>query len=366
MSKRGNSLNKLIPALLPKRKTREQHIYNPIQSKFTEPKTIKVQVYDYDKEELNHYEFDSVVDCKKFNNNGRITWINIDGLRKGDVEIICNEYQVHQLLIEDILSVGQRPKMDEMDNIMFCLMNMLYYNADDKCVEHEQVSIVLGNDFVLSFQEDADRDVFNPVREKLKVKGSKLRLSDAGYLCYSLIDIIVDNYYSVLEDLGEHIETLEEDIIARGDAQSLNLINNLRKEIIVLKRNMNPVRDIVNSFMRSDSDLLDERVIKYFKDVYDHIVQANDLVENYRDMMMSLQDLYLNKVNLRLNEVMKVMAIVTCLMAPATVIGGIFGMNFETIPYLHNKYGFYAAVGSMLLIPVWMIYTFKKRGWFKS
>lgn len=360
------SFNKLIPVLLPGKTKREQHIYNPIQAKRTEPQSIKVEVYDYDKDELERHEFDSVFDCKKFKNNGRITWINIDGLRKNDVEFICNEFNVHQLLIEDILSIGQRPKMDEMDNVMYCLMNMLYYNTVDKCVEHEQVSIVLGEDFVLSFQEDAERDVFSPVREKLKAKGSKLRLSDAGYLCYSLIDIIVDNYYSVLEDLGEHIETLEEDIIARGDARSLNLINNLRKEIIVLKRNMNPVRDIVNSFMRSDSDLLDERVIKYFKDVYDHIVQANDLVENYRDMMMSLQDLYLNKVNLRLNEVMKVMAIVTCLLAPATVIGGIFGMNFETIPYLHNKYGFYAAVGVMLLIPVWMIFVFKRRGWFKS
>jgi magnesium transporter len=361
-----NGFNKLIPGLLPGRKNREQHIYNPIEAKRTEPQTIKVGVYDYDKDILDYQEFDSVIECKKFKNNGRITWINIDGLRKKDVEYICNEFHVHQLLMEDILSIGQRPKMDEMDNVIFCLMNMLYYNSTSNCIEHEQVSIVLGNDFVLSFQDDAERDVFNPVREKLKAKGSKIRLSDAGYLCYSLIDIIVDNYYSVLEDLGEHIETLEEDIIARGDARSLNLINNLRKEIIVLKRNMYPVRDIVNSFLRSDNDLLDERVSKYFKDVYDHIVQANDLVENYRDMMMSLQDLYLNKVNLRLNEVMKVMAIVTCLLAPATVIGGIFGMNFQTIPYLHNKYGFYAAVILMLLIPVWMIFVFKRRGWFKS
>ena len=138
-----------------------------------------------------------------------------------------------------------------------------------------------------------------------------------------------------------------------------------RKELIILKRNVNPVREVVNGFLRSDSNLLNEKIVRYFKDVYDHIVQANDLVENYRDMMMSLQDLYLNKVNLRMNEVMKVMAIVTCLLAPATVIGGIFGMNFQSIPYLHNKYGFYAAVTLMLLIPVWMIFIFKRRGWFK-
>jgi magnesium transporter len=141
-------------------------------------------------------------------------------------------------------------------------------------------------------------------------------------------------------------------------------INQLRKELIVLKRNMAPVRDLVNGFIRSDSDLLDDRSTKYFKDVYDHIVQANDLSETYRDMMINMHDLYLNNVNLKMNEVMKVMAIVTCLLAPATVIGGIFGMNFETIPWLHKPYGFFAAVALMLFIPIWMLVMFRRRGWF--
>jgi magnesium transporter len=331
-----------------------------------EPAEIKVDVYDYNADEVNHLEYTGVHDCKKFRDNGHVTWINIDGLRKDDVELVCKEYDIHPLLVEDILSIGQRPKMDELENVLFCLLNMLYYNEKENCIELEQVSIALGKGYVLSFQEEADRDVFNPIREKLKVAGSKLRIAGAGYLCYSLIDIIVDNYYSVLEKLGEHIETLEEEIIRRGNARSLALINDLRKEMIILKRNINPVREVINGFMRSDNGLLNDKTLRYFKDVYDHIVQANDLVENYRDMMMSLQDLYLNKVNLRMNEVMKVMAIVTCLLAPATVIGGIFGMNFQSIPYLHNKYGFYAAVSLMLLIPVWMIYFFKKRGWFKN
>jgi magnesium transporter len=340
--------------------------FNPAAIDRNEPAEIKVDVYDYNADEVNHLEYTSVHDCKKFRDNGHVTWINIDGLRKDDVELVCREYDIHPLLVEDILSVGQRPKMDELENVLFCLLNMLYYNEKENCIELEQVSIALGKEFVLSFQEEANRDVFNPIREKLKVAGSKLRIAGAGYLCYSLIDIIVDNYYSVLEKLGEHIETLEEEIIRRGNARSLALINDLRKEMIILKRNINPVREVINGFMRSDNGLLNDKTLRYFKDVYDHIVQANDLVENYRDMMMSLQDLYLNKVNLRMNEVMKVMAIVTCLLAPATVIGGIFGMNFQSIPYLHNKYGFYAAVSLMLLIPVWMIYAFKKRGWFKN
>ena len=138
----------------------------------------------------------------------------------------------------------------------------------------------------------------------------------------------------------------------------------LRKEMIVLKRNISPVRELINGILRSESNLVEEMTEKYFKDVYDHIVQANELAENYRDMMINLQDLYLSNVNLKMNEVMKVMAVVTCLLAPATVIGGIFGMNFEKIPWLHNKYGFFIAVGLMLIIPIWMISMFKRKGWF--
>ena len=359
----------IIQKILPRSQAPRRNIlrFNPIEDavRVDAPK-VEVDVFDYNAEKISYVEFDNVYACKAFKNNKNVTWINVDGLRKHDVEVICKEYDVHPLLVEDILSMGQRPKMDELDNVLFCLLNMLYYNNQTSSIESEQVSIVLGKDFVLSFQEEPNRDVFTPIREKLKVAGSKLRIAGADYLCYSLIDIIVDNYYSVLEKLGDHIEALEEEIIRRSDARSLAYINNLRKELIILKRTINPVREVINGFMRTDSDLLNEKTLRYFKDVYDHIVQANDLVENYRDMMMSLQDLYLNRVNLRLNEVMKVMAIVTCLLAPATVIGGIFGMNFESIPYLHNRYGFYAAVTLMLLIPVWMVYLFKKRGWFKS
>lgn len=366
MSITRNYLQKLMPAFNSKDANKVLRFNPTLEPTRTEPSDIAVDVYDYNAETVSHLEYKTVQACKKFKNNGRITWINIDGLRKDDVEIICKEYNIHPLLVEDILSFGQRPKMDELDNILFCLLNMLYYNTTTNSIELEQVSIVLGKDFVLSFQEEADRDVFNPVREKIKANGSKVRIAGADYLCYSLIDIIVDNYYTVLEQLGEHIETLEEDIIRRGDTRSLANINSLRKELIILKRNVNPVREVINGFMRSDNDLLNDKTLRYFKDVYDHIVQANDLVENYRDLMMSLQDLYLNKVNLRLNEVMKVMAIVTCLLAPATVIGGIFGMNFQSIPYIHNQYGFWIAVSLMLLIPLWMIYVFKRRGWFKS
>jgi magnesium transporter len=254
--------------------------------------------------------------------------------------------------------------MDEINGLLFCLLNMLYFNENDSAVETEQVSLVLGKNFVISFQEDANRDVFNPLREKLKVNGTKVRQNGGDFLFYSLIDQIVDNYYLVMEKLGEKIENLEEDIARNPNTRTLAKINMLRKEMIILKRSVSPVRELVNGILRSESDLIEVRTEKYFKDVYDHIVQANDLAENYRDMMMNLNDLYLSNVNLRMNEVMKVMAIVTCLLAPATVIGGIFGMNFESIPLLHNKWGFFISVGLMLIVPFVMLRAFRKRGWF--
>ena len=179
-----------------------------------------------------------------------------------------------------------------------------------------------------------------------------------------MLDLIVDNYFLVMEKLGDRIEMLEEEVIRNSDKRAMARVNQLRKELIVLKRNTAPVRDMIGGILRSESELLDDRTTKYFKDVYDHIIQAIDLTENYRDIMVSMQDLYINNVNLKMNEVMKVMAIVTCLLAPATVIGGIFGMNFDAIPYLHNQYGFWIAVCIMLIIPIWMIIMFRKRGWF--
>jgi magnesium transporter len=354
-----------LPNLFGAQRTKEILSVNPtIMPQREEAKEVVIHSFNYDANSVHEQRLASVSDCFPFKDSNRISWINIDGLRKAEVEAICNHYTIHPLVMEDILSISQRPKMDEVEGILFCLLNMLYFNETKQTVEQEQISIVLGKGFVISFQEDAQRDVFNPLRDRLKLNNSKARQREADYLCYSMLDLIVDNYFLVMEKLGAQIEELEEEVIRSSNKRSLARINQLRKELIVLKRNTVPVRDLLSGILRSESELLDDRTTKYFKDVYDHIVQAIDLSENYRDIMMSMQDLYVNNVNLKLNEVMKVMAIVTCLLAPATVIGGIFGMNFDTIPYLHNQYGFWIAVAVMLIIPIWMIMAFKKRGWF--
>jgi magnesium transporter len=359
-------LRYIIPsALLSTRRTKQILTANPIASlKRKDSENVHTTVYDFDLHVLEEHELKSTHDCYVFKGNGKVTWINVDGLRKKEVEEICEHYGIHHLVAEDIFSVDQRPKMDEVDDILYCLLNMLYFNEKAGVVEQEQVSIALGKDFVITFQEDPHKDVFNPIREKLKIGNSKLRKSGADYLCYTMLDLIVDNYFFVMEKLGEKTEMLEEEVIRDSNKRALVHINQLRKELIVLKRNIAPVRDLVGAIIRSENELLDETTIKYFKDVHDHIIQAHDLSENYRDVIISMQDLYINNVNLRMNEVMKVMAIVTCLLAPPTVIGGIFGMNFKFIPTSDNPWGFYATVAIMLLIPIGMLIMFKRRGWF--
>ncbi|MEO8823346.1 MAG: magnesium/cobalt transporter CorA [Ginsengibacter sp.] len=329
-----------------------------------EPEKTVIYAYEYDSTELECKQLNSIEETFDYLYSSKNVWINLDGLKKSDIDRICDHFGIHPLIAEDIFSSGQRPKMDELNHLMFCLLNMLYLNKDVLSVESEQISIVLGNNFVLSFQEDASRDVFDLLRQKINIKGSKVREGKPDYLFYFLIDLIVDNYFVVMEKLGERIEDLEEDIVHRADTRTLAKINFLRKELIFLKRSISPVREMINGILRSETNLIEEKTERYFKDIYDHIVQANELAENYRDMMINLQDLYLSNVNLKMNEVMKVMAVVTCLLAPATVIGGIFGMNFLKIPWLHNPYGFFIAVGLMLIVPVWMIWIFKKRGWF--
>lgn len=334
------------------------------ETRVQEPEEIKIVVYDYKHEEVVEQQSTNIEDCYKYLDSQRVSWINIDGLRKNDIESVCNHFGVHHLIMDDILSIGHRPKVDDINGVLFCLTNMLYFNDEDGSIETEQISIVLGDNFVITFQEEPFKDVFDGLREKLKLPDSKVRKNGADFLFYTLLDTIVDHYFIVMDKLGERIEMLEEEIIQTSNSQTSSHINTLRKEMILLHRTVAPVREVVSGIIKSENKLIEEKNWKYFEDVYDHIVQAAELADNYREMMIGLQDLHLNKVSLKLNEVMKVLAVVTCVLAPAALITGLFGMNFENIPLEKTPYGFGLTLAVMLLIPVWMIYFFKKRGWF--
>lgn len=362
--KANDILKSILPGnLFPQKRTREILSINPtIETERKDAIKSEISFYHYTPEEVQVRKDLSLDDLTTIKYDDGITWINIDGIIKKEIESLCTQYGVHYLITEDILSIGQRPKTDEVDRVYYCLLNMLYFNKEKRVVEAEQISLILGDSFVISIQEEAERDVFNPIRVRIQAQKSQLRHRGADYLLYSMIDLIVDNYFLVMESLGDEIEQLEEEVTRRSNKRSLARINQLRKELIVLKRNIGPVRDLIGSILRSESELLNENTTKYFKDVYDHITQAFDLSENYRDVMMSIQDLYLSNVNLKMNEAMKIMAVVTSLLAPATVIGGVFGMNFDIIPFAHSPAGFYIALTTMVVAPLFMIVWFKRRG----
>jgi magnesium transporter len=364
MSRTKRYLQKLNPLELVK--TKKVLKVNPIDEPTRDVfKSSVIEVFQYSELTQKNHKPVSLETLPNLIIKEQNIWVNVDVVHKETVEKICDLFKVHPLLQEDILSVNQRPKIDEIDNQIYCVLQMMYYNDLDNSIENEQISFVLGKKFLLSFQDDETRDHFNLTRQKLAINSSKIRTNQTDYLLYSLLDAIVDQYYYVMEKLGTSIENLEENI-SQGitDDYTMNQINNLRKEMIVYRRNIVPLRDLLTSILSNDNGLIEEKNKRYFKDVYDHVIQAVDLSENYRDIVNSIRDLYINQINLKSNAIMKFLTIVTTLLAPATVIGGIFGMNFDKIPYLHNTFGFWLAVGLMLIIPMFMLAYFKKKEWF--
>ncbi|CAL1521105.1 Cobalt/magnesium transport protein CorA [Chitinophaga sp. MM2321] len=326
--------------------------------------TSKITVFEYNSDDCKEKVLDNIEDTFPYMKSQHLSWINIDGIKKEDVHAICEYFMIHPLIEEDILSIGQRAKMDEIGERLFCLLPMMYFNKESTTIDQEQVSIVLGKNFVISFQEDPQRDVFDPVRDKLKIHGSRIRNGEADYLCYSLLDVIIDNYFVVLDKLGERIEVMEDVVQHNPDTRALARINFLRRQVLFYKRAISPVRELVNGFLKSESDLLEDKVTKYYKDVYDHIIQCNDLADNYRDMVLNLQEMYHTQLNLKMNEIMKVLAVVTTLITPLTLIAGIYGMNFHNMPELESRNGYFYTLAAMGLLLVIMIMLFRKRGWF--
>lgn len=325
----------------------------------------KIDVFQYNLAESKFAKNLPLEKVHAIKTNNFKTWINIDNINKYSVEELATVFKIHPLIQEDILSAQQRPKVDEMDHQIYCVMQMMYLDPIDHSIDSEQISFVLGHDTLLTLQEDDRRDHFVKVREHLAINGSKIRINTMDYLFYCLLDAIVDSYYDVMEQLSIKIEQLEEQA-SRGKTQENTMakINSLRKEIILYRRNVVPVRDLLSALIRSENKLINPATIKYFNDVQDHVIQAIDLSDNYRDVISNIRDLHYNHLNIRTNESMKFMAVVTSLLAPATVIGGIFGMNFDKIPYIHNQNGFFFAVTLMVITPIIMLWWFKRKGWY--
>lgn len=323
-----------------------------------------IESFDYNHEFCNEKELKNVEEAYKFKTTDSITWININGLNNVDeIEKIGNHYHLHPLVLEDIVSTNQRPKIDEYEDYMFLVIKMMYYDNKEHIIS-EQVSFVLGNNYVLTFQE-AEGDVFNSIRKRIREAKGRIRGLGSDYLLYALIDSVVDHYYTIIETMGNKIEVLEDQLFEGLTKDEISTeIQALKREVLKVRRSIFPLREIINRIDKSENKLISTKTLHYFGDVYDHIIQISDTIDIYREMIWGLMDMYMTTISNRMNEVMKVLTIIATIFIPLTFIAGIYGMNFENMPELHYKYGYPIAWIVMILIFLAMLYYFKKKKWF--
>jgi magnesium transporter len=349
----------------PRRKVRKAGLPPGTLIHVGEPRTakVKITVIDYNDSDLEEQGIGRVEECYAYKEKPTITWINIDGIHEVDViEKIGTHYGIHPLMLEDIVNTEQRPKMEDFEGYLFVVLKMLSFDEQQRAIKIEQVSLVLGPNYVLTFQE-REGDVFEPVRDRIRRAKGRIRKMGADYLAYALLDAIVDSYFAILEKIGDKIEELEEHLISQPDAQILQSIHHLKREMIYLRRSIWPLREVTSGMSRNESILIKESTEIFLRDVYDHTIQVIDTIEAYRDMISGMLDTYLSSISNRMNEVMKVLTIFAAIFIPLTFIAGIYGMNFAYMPELGWKWGYFAVLTVMVSVAVCMLIYFRKRKW---
>jgi magnesium transporter len=328
---------------------------------------VKLTLIEYGGEtEVSEREISSPSECFPFSDKPTVSWLNVDGVHQAQViEEIGTNLDIHPLVMEDILNTSQRPKIEDFDEYIYIVLKMLYWNEEHSEVESEQVSLILGDTYVISFQEGdiTGKDVFEAVRGR--IRGGKSRISKRGadYLLYSLIDAAVDHYFVILEHLGERITDLEEELVTDPTIDTLQLIHNLKRELVFLRKYVWPLREVVSRLEKAETDLLEESTSIYLRDVYDHTIQVIDTIETFREMISGMLDIYLSSISNKMNEVMKVLTIIATVFIPLTFIAGIYGMNFVYMPELQWRFGYFIVLFIMALIFIGMIIYFRRRRW---
>lgn len=329
---------------------------------------IQITVHDYDESRVEKIQIEEIKESKPYLDDPSKTWIKVCGLH--DVEklkSIWSYFDLHPLIQEDIVNTSQRPKVEIYDNCLYFVLRMLSYTSEEG-LKSEQISIVLGPNYVLSFQETG-QDYFGPILERLKIEESRIRKLGTDYLTYALIDCIVDYYFTALESIGDEMESVEEQLLSQPDDSILHNIHRLRREAIFFRKSVWPLRDAINATIRDDSKFIRDNTKIYLRDVYDHMVQVIDNIENYRDMILGMHDMYMSHVSNRMNEVMKVLTIIATIFIPLTFIAGLYGMNFDpeaspyNMPELNWYWGYPASLAVMLIMALLMLYYFKRKNW---
>jgi magnesium transporter len=326
---------------------------------------VNIKLYDYDQNELHEEKIENIDRLKDFSNTEKVTWVNIDGIHNtGIVEKIGDIFSIHPLVLEDVLNTGQRPRFEDMDSFGFEVMKILYYDPVDESIQSEQISIIIAGNFVLTFLENPCR-LFDTIRERIVQSRGKIRKMGPDYLAYSIIDLIVDQYFVVLEKLGEKIEGLESQLLDCPDRKTITEIHSLKRELLFLRKSIWPLREAINNMQKCESGFITDPTRPYLADIYDHTIQIIDTVETFRDIATGLMELYLSSLSNRTNDVMKTLTIIATIFIPLSFVAGVFGMNFKHMPELSQKWmypaGFWLII--ILILAVMLLY-FRRKKWF--
>ena len=324
---------------------------------------VRITVIDYDADNIFEKEVETVEECFRFRETSTVTWINIDGVHDaGIVEKLGTYFGLHPLILEDIMNTSQRPKTEDLGDSLYVVLKMIEYGADCPDVITEQMSLVFGKNFVLTFQERPG-DTFDPVRERIRKGKGRIRKMGPDYLAYALIDSVVDDYFIVLERMGEQIELLEDELVADPKKTTLNEIHALKRQMIFLRKSAWPMRELISRLERAESPLIQKTTGIFLRDVYDHTIQIIDNIETFRDMLSGMLDMYLSSVSNRMNEVMKVLTIIGTIFIPLTFLVGVYGMNFKFMPELDWRGGYFLVWGVMIAVVVFLVAYFRRKKW---
>ncbi len=339
----------------------------PIYVGEEEPEPAHISIITYDEQNFMEKEFTDVSDLGidelcGYLESPDITWLNIDGLDVNIIERLGNKMGFHPLILEDIMNTTQRPKVEEYDRYIFLVLKMLSYDEKKEEVYAEQVSLVLCDKYVISFQERRG-DIFDSLRDRIRNSKGIIRKMGADYLGYALIDTVVDGYFVILERLGDRIEDVEDELVEAPDTDTIHDIHNLKSQMITLRKSVWPLREVINRLDRLTIQYFNATTGIYLRDVYDHTIQVIDAIETYRDLLSSMLDIYLSSISNKMNEIMKVLTIIGTIFLPLTFITGVYGMNFSYIPELDWRYGYPLVWTIMITVIVIMILFFRRRKW---
>ncbi|MFH1772227.1 MAG: magnesium/cobalt transporter CorA [Candidatus Omnitrophota bacterium] len=325
-------------------------------------KDFVITLFDYDSKKFQEKKVQQVEECFPFKESPTVTWMNFEGIDPKAIQKIDEHFGIHPLVSEDITTSGQRPKMEDYGDYIFIALKMIYFSEKLNEIVDEQISLILGSVFVISIQEK-EGDVFDPIRQRIRESKGRIRAMGADYLAYALLDAVVDNYYVVLEKRGEIIEKLEDEIMANPRDELRQEMHHLKRDVINLRKQIWPLREVISGLQRCESKLIRKQTGIYLRDVYDHTIQIIDTIESFRDILSGMHDSYLSSISNKMNEIMKVLTMFAAIFIPLTFIAGVYGMNFEFMPELKWRYGYFVILALMAGLGLGMVFFFKKKKW---